>query len=382
MSLCEKESKKDISVIVPLYNGSKYINKIINMVINNVITLSRNIKIELLFINDYSKALDTNVVNKACPANLTIRFIENEINIGIHGSRVKGAMISEGRYLIFLDQDDIIYDTYILSQFNLINDGDIVICNGINNHKLIYSDKHSQEQVIKLNEWPLGKNPIVSPGQAFIKKSAIPDLWFDNIMKYNGADDLFLWLSLYINKARFKINESILYEHIWHADNTSSNREKMKQSLDELKSIAKKVNMGKNEIEVINQISNRHMSLLDNASMCISVLKQWLYFSEKGVRIEDILLKKGYKNIAIYGLGTLGNCLYHSLSSSLIIKIVYGIDKRAESFKYNFPVFLPEEDIPSADVIIVTLPGDFSNIRDKLDSKATSSIISIEDVFS
>lgn len=378
MSLCEK----DISVIVPLYNGSKYINKIMNMVINNVINLSENIKVELLFINDYSKVLDTNIVNKTCPANLNIRFIENEINLGIHGSRVKGAMISQGRYLIFLDQDDIIYDTYMLSQFNLIDDADIVICNGINNHKLIYTDKISQEQVIKLNEWSLGKNTIVSPGQAFIKKSEIPDMWFNNIMKYNGADDLFLWISLYVNNARFKINESILYEHIWHADNTSSNREKMKQSLGELKSIAEKVNMEKNELEVINYIYNRHMSLLDNASISISVLKQWLYFSEKGVRIEEILLKKGYKNIAIYGFGTLGDCLYHSLSSSLIIKIIYGIDKRAHCFKYNFPVFLPEEDIPLADVIIITLPGDFGNIRDKLVRKVACNIISIEDVFS
>lgn len=376
-----KDDINNISIIVPLYKGTKYIENIIKMVSSNTFLLPDRVKVELLFINDYSEPIDPNVATKMLPPNLSIKFFENKDNLGIHRSRVVGVQISQGHYILFLDQDDVIYDEWLSSQFKLIEDADVIICNGVNNHKLIYADKSIHKNVLKLNGWLQGVNVIISPGQALIKKSAIPSIWLDNTLKVNGADDLFLWIILHNQNAKFKINENILYEHIWHADNTSSNRERMKQSLMELKVIVENLGMGSLENEVIKDILNRHSASVTNSSITTSIFKQWLYFSECGIKMEELLLEKNYINIAVYGLGMLGECLYHSLYSSQYIKILYGIDRRASCFRFNFPVYSPEEDIPESDVIIVTIPGDFKEIECKLRLKVDCSIISIEDLF-
>lgn len=35
---------------------------------------------------------------------------------------------------------------------------------------------------------------ITSPGHCLIRKTSIPQLWKENILKNNGSDDLLLWL--------------------------------------------------------------------------------------------------------------------------------------------------------------------------------------------
>jgi glycosyltransferase involved in cell wall biosynthesis len=371
----------NISIIVPLYNGEKYIEKIISIIKNNTLFLPNVGSVELLFINDVPKRIDIDMGIFELPQNLIVKFLQNEKNLGIHKSRVRGVQQSRGDYILFLDQDDLIYDNYLLSQLGLIEDADVIICNGINNHKVIYTDKRKQEFVLNLDDWLLGINNIISPGQALIRKSAIPIAWLENTIKINGADDLLLWVILHSQNAKFKINKNILYEHIWHATNASSNISRMRRSLEEIGGIAERIGIETKGQEVISCILNNQNMALTNFSMNISVFKQWLYYSEKGITMEKLLCDKNYMNIAIYGMGDLGECLLESLSESLCINILYGIDRRAKYFKFNFPVYFPEEDIPESDVIIVTVLNDFKEIEYNLRQKSKCKIISIVDLF-
>ncbi len=372
----------DISIIVPLYNGNKYVDKILKVVSRNVSLLLKTIEVELLFINDCTEPIEMSNTTVVLPNNLKVKLFENERNIGIHASRVKGFNVSCGDYLLFLDQDDKICDNYLSSQLSSIKNADVSVCNGIRGHKLIYSDKTAQERLLKIDSWQAGLNVIISPGQALIRKSAIPNIWIDNIMEDNGADDLFLWVSLHNANARFEINENILFEHKWHGDNASSNISKMKKSLIELSEIADRLELVPQAREAIRCAFYKHVETVSNPLiMNIAILKKWLYFSERGIGVQELLLSKNYKNIAVYGMGTLGECLYNSLSHTSEVKIVYGIDRRAECFRYEFPIYLPGDDIPETDVIIVTIPKDYKEIEYNLRQKGTYNIISIEDIF-
>ena len=81
---------------------------------------------------------------------------------------------------------------------------------------------------------------IPSPGACLIKKKIIPKIWIANILKNNGADDWFLWISLFENKARFVCNEKCVYKHNDAGGaNLSYNLEKMYDSALEMVEIIK-----------------------------------------------------------------------------------------------------------------------------------------------
>ena len=71
--------------------------------------------------------------------------------------------------------------------------------------------------------------------------------------------------------------------------------------------------------------------------------------------------KNGYFQIAVYGMSDLGIYLLEELEASRV-QIVYGIDRQAEKAAekiatgrlVGIPVYKPEDELPEADVIIVT----------------------------
>lgn len=101
-----------ISIIVPLYKGTQYVEDILKMYHGNVCTL-RNAGysnlVELVIVNDYPN-------EKIILTDDGVNVVNNEINIGIQNSRVKGINICVGEYVVMLDQDDYITSDFLLSQ--------------------------------------------------------------------------------------------------------------------------------------------------------------------------------------------------------------------------------------------------------------------------
>ena len=98
-----------ISIIVPLYNAAEYINKTIETVVAQTYT-----DWELILVDDKSKD-DSVDRTKQCIASLDdmtaskIRLIEKEKNAGAAKARNTGLDAARGRYIAFLDADDVWY---------------------------------------------------------------------------------------------------------------------------------------------------------------------------------------------------------------------------------------------------------------------------------
>lgn len=238
ISFCEKPApehyEKSVSVIVPLYNGLHYINSIVNMLERNY-KIDSELKIELIFVND--KPDDIIDLSSVTSNILDIKVINHQDNKGIHASRVDGLEIASGKYVVFLDQDDIFDDKYLHSQLERIQEGDAVVCNGYTTDReyngLIYP--HFGKIQSCVDEWfaLTCDNRIVSPGQVLIKKDSIPACWKHHILSKNGVDDYFLWISMFEQKAEFKINEDIIFTHTFCGNNLSNNYGKMKEAMEE-----------------------------------------------------------------------------------------------------------------------------------------------------
>lgn len=216
----------DISVIVPIYKGQKYISAIQHMISKNmdyVESHGKSMGIELIFVNDYPN--ETIHVE-----NLDNRYevivIENNKNFGIHQTRVNGLNRAKGNYILFLDQDDKIFSNSLYLQFSAIGDADIVVGNGkrfiAGKYRRIYKSERKQRMVKSEKIFLKAANQIVSPGHCLIKKDSIPSEWKEHIITRNGGDDMFLWILMFEHGCKFAINKRNVYKHVDTGINVSN----------------------------------------------------------------------------------------------------------------------------------------------------------------
>lgn len=230
----------EISIITPVYYGNKYLNKYMKMIGRAVGGFAgRNNSVEVILVNDSPQVkieYDTSLVR-----GFEVRIIENEINIGIHGSRVTGLKNCSGEYVIFLDQDDFISENSLITHSDTIKDADVSLGNGMlevgKERKKIFEGRFSQRFSSRQWAYVWIRDFIVSPGQCLIRKSSIPEYWKENILHLNGTDDYMLWLLMFSNGIVMKCNYHTVYMHRDTGENYSSDSEKMFESTQEMLSV-------------------------------------------------------------------------------------------------------------------------------------------------
>ena len=106
---------------------------------------------------------------------------------------------------------------------------------------------------------------------------------------------------------------------------------------------------------------------------------QWLIKKQEGKSIIEYFQKKGITNIAIYGMSYLGERLLDELRESEI-KVKYAIDMNANNIYTDVDVFLPSQELPRVDAVVVTAVFFFYDIQEMLSKKVDYEIISLEDL--
>ncbi len=91
-----------LTVVVPVYNGEKYIKKTIECILK-----SEYRELELLLIDDGSTDGSSSICQSCQMQDKRIRYVKTE-NQGIVRARNKGLELAEGEYVCFCDQDDFV----------------------------------------------------------------------------------------------------------------------------------------------------------------------------------------------------------------------------------------------------------------------------------
>ena len=93
--------KPKISIIIPIYNGGKYLTYSLSSIQN------QNIKdIEIILIDDSSSDDSIKIIEEYMKSDLRIRLLKNKKNKKILYSKSIAVLNSNGEYIIQLDQDD------------------------------------------------------------------------------------------------------------------------------------------------------------------------------------------------------------------------------------------------------------------------------------
>lgn len=109
------------------------------------------------------------------------------------------------------------------------------------------------------------------------------------------------------------------------------------------------------------------------------LLDRWMSLKEESISLERYLIRAGYHNVAIYGMGFVGNHLMKELEGRQI-KIQYIIDNNGLVDCGMIPVYDLDSELPEVDVIIVTVTYAFSEIYDALKAHTDCPVISLEEI--
>ncbi len=358
----------DVSVIIPLYNGKKYIKKLILMLEKNKMCLEYQEykrEIEIIFINDNPQETieKQDIGMSSVIRNITL--ISNCHNLGIHRTRIKGLERAVGSYVVFLDQDDEIAEDYLFNQFYYLAGGDAVLCNGFyRKDKVIYYNEERQREAVTKQVFIERQNLIISPGQVMIKRDAIPKEWKCCYLYENGSDDVLLWILMLRDNKKFSVNPFIGYFHIENGGNASLNFSVMKKSIEELYETVRVNDLLLGEDFLIFEQSVRKR--LDKYDGYIRILDNW----EKIISgLGELIRRERFRSIAIYGYGVVGRKLLAELGK-INVSVDFFIDKDAVSYKMqNYDIYSLEEVVKDVGLIIITPLFAEDEIRKSLEKK-------------
>ena len=129
-----------ISIIIPVYNVSKYLRVCLDSVINQTYK-----DLEIICINDGSLDNSLDILKEYSNKDNRIIIIDKK-NSGVSAARNDGIERSSGEYLFFIDSDDYIDNDFIEVFYNNAkkNDSDLVILSNFwNLDKRVNKEYHS-----------------------------------------------------------------------------------------------------------------------------------------------------------------------------------------------------------------------------------------------
>lgn len=129
-----------VSIIVPIYNSEKYMNKCIESILNQTLT-----EIEIILVNDGSTDNSGKIIDNYAKKDKRIKVIHQE-NSGPSVARNKGINIAKGKYIGFVDSDDYIESTMYEELYNNANNRNTEVAMCSYNEKYLYNET---EYVVK-----------------------------------------------------------------------------------------------------------------------------------------------------------------------------------------------------------------------------------------
>ena len=183
-------NKELVSIITPMYNSEKYIGQTIESVLNQTYQ-----EWEMLIIDDCSNDNSPNIVKEYVQIDNRIRYIRVKENKGVSNARNIGLQQAKGRFIAFLDSDDIWNYSKLENQIDFMIEKNCTIT--FTSYELIDEDSNKLGKEIKVPSEvrynDLLKGNILGCLTVIIDKSKID---FDIEMSGARHEDYILWLSI------------------------------------------------------------------------------------------------------------------------------------------------------------------------------------------
>ena len=205
-----------VSVIIPLYNGEKYIEETIKSVLSQTYA-----PVEIIVVDDGSTDKGADIARQ-----YPVILIQQK-NKGISGARNTGINASKGEFIALLDQDDLFKPNKIELQVNFLNKHP--------EYDMVYTPEErfgQGEPIRRISSHHVGKTisgnlftdlykqNYITPSSTLIRRSVLEITgFFDENFAVCEEHELFIRIACH-GSIGF-INEPLV-EYRWHGGNTSS----------------------------------------------------------------------------------------------------------------------------------------------------------------
>lgn len=129
--------------------------------------------------------------------------------------------------------------------------------------------------------------------------------------------------------------------------------------------------MGKGMAEQ-KMLSGKHFTLF-------KLMGRWVGVKQEGKSLASYFEWQGYRRVAIYGMGYVGETLLMELKGT-DVEVVYGIDKNAGEINLGLDIMTADDGLKEVDAIVVTAITYYEEIEQELSKKVGCPIISLEDI--
>ena len=213
-----------VTVIIPYYKKKKYIEKTIKSVIGQSYK-----NIEIIIIYDNASNADLNYIKKLKILDSRIKLIVNKKNIGAGKSRNKGIQIAKGKYISFLDSDDLWKKDKLKKQLRIMK-------------RKNFSISHTSYEIIEENNKIIGHRAArtftnvnsllrscdIGLSTVIIKREILKKS--DCFSNMKTKEDFVFWLKLL--KKNFKIHGIQIYLTKWRKLNNSLSSSVLQKLID------------------------------------------------------------------------------------------------------------------------------------------------------
>ena len=184
-----------VSIIMPYYKKKKYIELAVNSVIQQTYK-----NFELIIVYDDENKEELNLLQNLINKDKRIKLYINKKNLGAGESRNKGIKLSKGKFIAFLDADDLWTRDKLKKQIFFMKKNSVDISHTsyhiINSDNKIIGSRRAKDMNHKLllNSCDIGLSTVI------IKKELITNkIKFANI---NTKEDYVLWLKITLNNKK------------------------------------------------------------------------------------------------------------------------------------------------------------------------------------
>lgn len=200
-----------ISVIMPVYNGRKYLKEAVDSILNQTYT-----DFEFLIIDDASTDGSSEILFDYSLKDSRVKIFKNEKNLNVAKSLNRLIDHAKGKYIARMDADDVAIETRLESQLEVLetqSSVDILFSN------IIYIDKDGHEICLGKKHPSLTKtleqlslnNSIAHP-TIFMRKNV-----FDTYGGYNeeigNVEDKELWMRLHQKGVKFYFHDRFVLKY-------------------------------------------------------------------------------------------------------------------------------------------------------------------------
>lgn len=426
-----------VSIIVSVYNCEKFIEEMLNSILEQTYT-----DWELILIDDNSTDSTWSLISKYTDKRIITR--RNTENFGLTKNLNIALSHAKGKYVVRIDGDDIAYPNRLEKQVEYMEKNPDIVLSG--SWMRVFGKREGiwknviGEDILKIN---LIFNAIIFHPTFIIRKNILDKykILYNESLAFAQDYDLEYQISKYGKVANIP---DLLVKYRIHDKQVSiSNYEKQLEcanitrknilkeldiSIDEdvfyfwqrfclldyhyltqqetfyINDLCKKIieNNTKKEMfrpDLLNKVLNERMRhYIERCSevpvninkndkfehkyySLFMLMCNWMEKKQNQKKICMFLNKRNIKSIAIYGMGNIGILLLRELELCGI-NVKYGIDEDLNTsyMSYDIKIYRPSDFLEKVEAIIVTPITYFEEIKEKLSSKVECPIFSLQDI--